>query len=75
MDSKYKLSRLYEKKKNVFLLQNHAVLLCLTSPRVVLQKQFLSGPLDAPQHIETVSQASGKGHVVGQGHGEVIEWQ
>lgn len=38
---------------------------------VVLQQQFLSGPLNAPQHIETVTEASGEGHIMGQGHGEL----
>lgn len=52
------------------------MLVCLTLDSVVLQQQFLSSPLDAPQHIETVSKAGDKGHVMGQGHGEleVSQW-
>ncbi len=47
------------------------MLFCLTLPRAVLQQQFLSSPLDASQYIKTVSKACDKGHVMGQGHGEL----
>ena len=59
------------------LLSNRAVLLLFTLPCIVLQQQLLSSPLDVPQHIEIVPEASGKGHIMGHGHSEleVSEWQ
>lgn len=47
------------------------MLLCLTLPRVILQQQFLSCSLDASKHIDVVSKACSKGHIMGQRHGEL----
>lgn len=47
------------------------VLLGLTLPCIVLQEQFLSSSLDATKHIDTVSKACSKGHIMGQRHGKL----